>query len=278
MADAGQCAGTFGGVDPGPRGAAAADYWDARAEGFARSQDADDGVLVGCVLSRVARHADLAGARVLDVGAGAGRYGLAMAAAADRVTLTDVSPGMLAAAAERAAARGLANVDLVRADWAAADLAGLGWAGAFDLVFASMVPALREPAALDKLAAASRGLVAVNQITRDGDDVAGHIRDVLGLADHPDPHNDPAFVSDVVRHLAARGVGCVVEEPETIVERGYAFEDLLARYAGRFEEAARRAGSGLREVLEPLRSRHGELIPVRRHTRTGLIIFRGEAG
>ncbi|MDO5731811.1 class I SAM-dependent methyltransferase [Corynebacterium sphenisci] len=277
MVEAGRRGGTFGGIDPGPRGADTAAYWDARAEGFARSQDADDGVLVGCVLSRVARHADLAGARVLDVGAGAGRYGLALAETAHRVTLTDVSPAMLAAAAERAAARGLANVDLVRADWAAADLAEHGWAGAFDLVFASMVPVLRQPAALDKLAAASRGLVAVNRITRDGDDVAGHIRTVLGIADHPDPHNDPGYVSDVVRHLAARGVGCVVEEPETIVERAYSFEDLLARYAGRFGEAARRAGTSLREVLEPLRSRHGELIPVRRHTRTGLIIFPGEA-
>ncbi|MBV7294482.1 class I SAM-dependent methyltransferase [Corynebacterium sp. TAE3-ERU12] len=262
----------FGDPDLAPDNTIAEDYWDGRAAGFAVSQDCDDGVLTDSVLTRLSRHIDVAGKTVLDVGAGTGRYGLRMAATAREITCTDISTKMLAEAAERAARRAV-NLRTVHADWLGVDLDAQGWANAFDLVFASMVPVLRQPAAVDKLTAASRGLVAINHLALDQDDIADFVRLQLGIQDQTDAHNDASFISDVVRYLSGKGVPCVVEEPEVITEKPMNFDNLIARYSGRFAEAARQYGTTLADVLEPLHQRHGDAIPVRRHVRAGIIIW-----
>jgi SAM-dependent methyltransferase len=70
------------------------------------------------------------GTRVLDVGCGVGRWSRLLAARGARVTGVDLSPTMIAQAALRAAAAGLAD----RCDFRVQDLAALDVGAEFDLV------------------------------------------------------------------------------------------------------------------------------------------------
>jgi ubiquinone/menaquinone biosynthesis C-methylase UbiE len=89
------------------------DTWDR----FSAGWDKWDALVTGWIApygETMIRHARLSDdAHVLDIAAGTGEPGLSAAArvAHGRVTLMDLSPQMLAVAARKAAARGLANVD-----------------------------------------------------------------------------------------------------------------------------------------------------------------------
>lgn len=63
----------------------------------------------------VAEHLPAASARVLDIGCGAGHLAFALAPHVKQVTAADPSPGMLATVQHAARARGLHNIDTVRA-------------------------------------------------------------------------------------------------------------------------------------------------------------------
>lgn len=82
-----------------------ADYVDARSAGTSEALMTDTGLA--------------AGDRVLELAAGPGGLGIAAAqrvGSRGRVTISDVAPGMVAAALERVAARGLTNVGVAQLD------------------------------------------------------------------------------------------------------------------------------------------------------------------
>src|SRR5207237_3330888 len=89
--------------------------WDARAGRFARMTADLDPSREPFVraLAQVVKPTD----RVLDVGAGAGRYALALARLAAQVTAVEPSAGMRAALEQAIADRQVANVSLVAGSW-----------------------------------------------------------------------------------------------------------------------------------------------------------------
>lgn len=97
-----------------PDGAA---YWDRRARRFARGALASAGH--DPMLARLRRAVGAAsrGSTVLDVGAGPGRFSLAIAARAGQVVAVDPSARMLAILRRRARQAGLANVTTVTGTW-----------------------------------------------------------------------------------------------------------------------------------------------------------------
>jgi len=90
------------------------DMWDTFSPGWEKWDDVVSATLgqVGDALVRIIHPRD--DQQHLDVAAGTGEPGLTVAALAPkgRVTLTDLSPSMLAAAGRRAAAKGLDNIEL----------------------------------------------------------------------------------------------------------------------------------------------------------------------
>jgi SAM-dependent methyltransferase len=94
--------------------------WDDRAQRFARLTQGLDPATEPFVLAlkSALRPTDT----VLDVGAGAGRYSMAIAPAVARLTAVEPSPGMRAAFEAEAKSRGLGNVQLVAGSWEEADI------------------------------------------------------------------------------------------------------------------------------------------------------------
>lgn len=99
---------------------------------------------------------ELKGATVLDIGAGPGNYALPMAKVAKEVVVLDPAPNMLEIIKQRAEASGLSNISYISTPWEDIDLDALGWRGKFDLVFASVVPGVKDVPTLAKMIAASR--------------------------------------------------------------------------------------------------------------------------
>lgn len=94
--------------------------WEGRAERFARltrALDASTDPFVR-VLSEALQPTD----SVLDVGAGAGRYSMPIAAKVARLTAVEPSTGMRASFEEEAARRGINNITIVPSGWEDADV------------------------------------------------------------------------------------------------------------------------------------------------------------
>lgn len=135
-------------------------YWNWRAERFAcRAQGAEGQRRVAEFLHWLGHQEGLGREmEALDIGCGPGRYALALARRAKRVVALDPAENMLALLQAAAAREGLANVEPVALSWEEVDLGRLGWERRFDLVLASMSPAIRDAASLARMTMASRRL------------------------------------------------------------------------------------------------------------------------
>ena len=129
-------------------------YWNARARTFPRYEEGDQTYEAG--MPRLARDHGVvfADKDVLDVGAGSGMYTLRLAQEAAQVTAVDISDEMLRLLQEDAAAHGLANIRTVRSDWE-----NFTPDRRYEVVFASMTPALDSEAGKEKLLACAAGWV-----------------------------------------------------------------------------------------------------------------------
>lgn len=118
---------------------------------------------------------------VLDVGCGAGLYAIGLAPCVKKVTGIDISEKMIDAAREKARQENCGNCEFLCLDWAGADLGGLGFEKAFDMVFVHMSPAVHGYATFDKLtrAAKKRCVYAVN--TRRTDRILDRVLEQAGI-------------------------------------------------------------------------------------------------
>ena len=129
-------------------------YWNARARTCPRYEEGDQTYEAG-MLRRARDHGVVfADKDVLDVGAGSGMYTLRLAQEAAQVTAVDISDEMLRLLQEDAAAHGLANIRTVRSDWE-----NFTPDRRYEVVFASMTPALDSEAGKEKLLACAAGWV-----------------------------------------------------------------------------------------------------------------------
>jgi SAM-dependent methyltransferase len=135
-------------LQPG-RGTLNAGFWDARAKRFSTRMPVSSAA--GDPLYRRLRKATGRRSTVIDVGAGAGRFSLALAPHVSVVTAVDPSGGMLDVGRRQARRLGLSNVTFVQSRWEDADVP------AADVAFSSYVVSLVPDAArfLTKLDAAA---------------------------------------------------------------------------------------------------------------------------
>jgi len=109
---------------------------------------------------------------VIDIGCGPGRFAAEFAKTAGHVTGVDLSPHMAQYGAAYAAENGLENVSFLSCDFKTADIEKMGWKQRFDLVFASITPAMSDLADLDKAEAISRAFCFSSTFVRARDTAA----------------------------------------------------------------------------------------------------------
>jgi SAM-dependent methyltransferase len=137
-----------------PRLERQAAFWDARAGDYADPRDPAQRAQSARRFAHVPAPARPArGLRILDVGAGTGAISLHAAEAGAEVTALDVSSAMLQRL--RAVVAPL-PVDTAHADWRRFDVDQAGFARAFDVVYAQMVPSFREASDFLRMEACSR--------------------------------------------------------------------------------------------------------------------------
>lgn len=131
-----------------------ADFWDAKARTFPRFEEGDANYEAGMLRLAGEQGVDFRGRHILDVGCGSGMYTIRLARQAARVTALDFSAEMLRILRQDAAAQGLANIDYVQSGWMDF-LPGRTW----DIVFASMTPAVHDDASRRKLLEVAHGWI-----------------------------------------------------------------------------------------------------------------------
>ena len=135
-------------------------FWDKMAGKFAKNALAERGERrLKMVLDLIGTTGlDLAGAEVLDIGAGTGSLAIPLARKGAKVTAVDFSAEMLKNLEDRAARENVSLARTLLASWDEIDLDAEGFRERFDLVIASMTPAVRYPDAFNLMLEAAKGV------------------------------------------------------------------------------------------------------------------------
>lgn len=134
------------------------------------------------------------GTDVIDIGCGPGRFVTEFAKTARHVTGVDISPHMAAYGTKHAAEAGIQNVTFLAADFKEADIDLLGWRKGFDLVFASITPAISNGENLQKAEDMSRGYCFYGAFVHAHDTVAEEaIHSILPDVSHASAWDGRAF-------------------------------------------------------------------------------------
>lgn len=152
-------------------------FWDSRAEEFNQRVYTGEGEeRLNKILELLTSKGILTSeSNVLDIGCGPGKYAARFAKSAKSVTGIDIAPKMIECAKENAAMEGIANTEFNIVDWEELDINSLGWNKKFDLVVASMCPAINNRSALEKMVNASRGYCFMSSFVERTDEVKDHL-------------------------------------------------------------------------------------------------------
>lgn len=135
-------------------------FWNTMAGKYERNQDTRRQEERISRILHMIQHTGLTldGAKVLDIGAGTGAIAIPLAKMGAEVTAVDFSDGMLQKLNARAEKEQVSLTRTLHLDWDTVDLDAEGFRGAFDLVIASMTPAVRCPETFNLMLESSRGI------------------------------------------------------------------------------------------------------------------------
>lgn len=181
------------------------------------------------------------GRRILDVGCGAGKYSRAFVRLGSEVVMTDFSEQMLKYA-EKACADDPGKAVAVLCDWTSDDYLKQSWSGAFDLVFASMVPGIASSESIRRMNSASRNLCFIAIFAKRTD----HMYEAFAkAADLSEPETKlSANHEDIIARIKEFGYTPEVHYVDYGWENLWTVDEAVARY----ENALR--SSGAKELLE----------------------------
>jgi SAM-dependent methyltransferase len=225
-------------------------FWDSRAENYSKMQNKQREGMPPKVIEHLIRNKLIdKKTKVLDIGGGSGRYAIPLAQVADRVVLTDISAKMLEYAEANAKKEGLDNLEYVKLDLDKANIREMGWNEKFDLVFASMCPAIRNEQALDKMMEASKGSCYIGQYIAMTDNIIEAIMGELDLSRRDDPHNDRDSVYAIFNILWLKGYEPEISYIREETEEEIAFEELKKMYGDKYAPIAKERNKDLDKIF-----------------------------
>lgn len=230
--------------------------WDAKAAQYNKSQKRQGLKDSYDVAELMHQKKQLMHGAVLDVGGGAGLYAIPFASYAKNVTITDISSNMLSFAKENAAEAGLHNIEYVKLDWDQANLKEIGWESHYDLVFASMCPAIKDGESLNKMIGASKNWCCVNRYIKMKDSLAETIENRLNYTEEFDPHNNRNRVQGIFNYLWEKGYEPEIDYYEETTEKLYTVDEAVKHYGKRFDEIAKKQNIDLAEIITDLAENH----------------------
>ncbi|AHJ14127.1 class I SAM-dependent methyltransferase [Sulfurospirillum multivorans] len=130
-------------------------FWDNMAKRYPRFNDISMSKDVNHIINWCQnRNVSFEGASILDIGAGTGTIAIPLAQKGAHVTAMDISEGMLAALNEDAKEQGVSlQMHTHQSDWDSFPLSQQ-----YDIVIASMTPAISDLQKIDKMLGATKGL------------------------------------------------------------------------------------------------------------------------
>jgi len=142
------------------RGPMQAGFWDNMSGRFARerSEEREDKRLKTVLDLLGHTSLKIGGAEVLDIGAGTGSLSIPLARMGAKVTAVDFSAEMLKKLNQRATEENVSLERTVLKSWDEIDLDAEGFRNRFDLVIASMTPAVRCPETFNLMLGAAKGV------------------------------------------------------------------------------------------------------------------------
>jgi len=209
----------------------------------------------------------------VDVGSGPGRFVLECAKTCRRATGLDVSPRFIEYARARALRLGFANAAFENCDFSAPGAGAAGLAGAFDLAFASLTPAINGPGCLERFMGLSRARCCAVMIARQEDSLVARAIDEAFGGDARPLHDGSGF------HALCNLLWLSGYEPETfyIDEEGVSAVSPEPGAAANLARLCRRAGpQGAALALAALERMAGTGGAVERRvaTRYGAVLWR----
>lgn len=228
-------------------------FWNARAKQFNRIQQEEKSGFVDQVLAVLSKKKILPGAKVLDVGGGSGRYAIPFASQAEMVTVTDLSSNMLELAEKNAGEAGFGNMQFKKMEWSNADIAAIGWGKNYDLVFASMCPAVHSIKGLKNMSLASKKYCVLNQFIKDTDSVSEYLAEALELPKNNNPHNDRDSVQGFFNLLWLDGYEPEIRYLRMKDEAEISDLEAASFYAERYKEAIEKYDTDIETLLQPLK-------------------------
>lgn len=250
----------------------AEENWDARAKHFNMAQQKDRSGFAEKVVAILEERNLLAGASILDIGGGSGRYAVPFAARAKHVTITDISSNMLELAQSNAQQEGLTNLSYIKTEWVGTDLSDLKWNKQFDLAFASMCPAIRSPEGLRNMMESSRGFCLINQFVYSTDSLSDYLMKTLDMKHSYNPHNDRDTVQAVFNLLWMEGYEPEITYLRQGEENSYTVEEAFEQYASRYNQAAQSKGLELQSLIWEYAKQ--EVIQVSSKTTLAMILWK----
>ena len=247
--------------------------WDARAERYDEARKIRKDSVSRAVTEKLDARFGLKGRRILDVGAGTGRYALLFSEYGARVTLADFSANMLAIAQKNLAASG-AEAEFLKADWEKLDPDSLGWRGRFDGVFAAMSAAVRSRSGIEKMITASKDWCCVCQYIENQDPLAKELGEALGLSPEKGPHNDRDMVLGLFGLLWTLGFSPEISYLAEEREETLTAPEAARFYGGRFGTAADARGQNLETLIARLMGSSEKSFPVSTRKTLALVFWR----
>lgn len=231
--------------------------WDEKAIQFNSPKDKSHSGFSKRVIEILNSKKYLEGMEVLDVGGGGGRYAVPFAKIAKSVTMTDISGNMIGFAREKAEGENVKNIDFLKMVWEESNLEELDMVKKYDLVFASMCPAVRTAEGLKRMNIASRKYCHINQLILDTDTFIEFVNKRANLEKKYNPHNDRDAVVATFNLLWIDGYNPEINYLSDFGEFELTVEEIYEKYERLFKRVEEETEYKVKELIDEYVNKNG---------------------